>query len=102
LKEPEQTPYESPRHFAVIFTSELEEGKPAKLRPIRKTKATIGTVEALLQAGAAGSDVGIKKDVATLKTRSGDGKGSEPQAVAVYIVSDPKLEKELRPYQVVK
>ncbi len=75
-------PYESRKHFAVIFTSELDENKPAVLRQIRKTKATTA---AML------SDL-VKREVARTK----DKENQRP--IQVYIISDAKLEAELRPY----
>jgi hypothetical protein len=80
---PAPEPYESPKHFAVIFTSELKENEPAVLRPIRKTKATKAVML---------SDL-VAKNIATLKDST--------RPIRVYIVSDSKLEAELRPYMAV-
>jgi hypothetical protein len=85
-----EEPYESPKHFAAIFCSELQKDMPAKLRPVKKNAATIGAMEKAIASGQ------VTRDTATIR------KGAGAEAITVYIVKDPQLEREFWPYVVVK
>lgn len=78
--------YESPQHFACVFVSEIEPDTKAKLRPVRKTKATIGAMQKAVENGL------VEKSTATLAI------GEGAKAVAAYVVKSAALEAELWPY----